>query len=169
MTRLSWWAVVLSTVIGVVACGTTDQAMTNSEAAAQQPDQSLYWIERVTALEEVALPDEWYQVSIADTGKRIDEMFRLIDRRTDLSAADKAALRGQLENGGQPFIHRIFFNTPMPPGAPGEGVVGEGQITAVSMKNRASVAILLSEVRDVTAKRASLSAARIKEIESVFR
>jgi hypothetical protein len=159
----------LSTLIGIGACGTTDQAMTHSEASAQQPDPSLYWIERVTALEEVALPDEWYEVSIGDTGRRIDEMFRLIDRRADLSQADKAALRKELDNDGQPFIHRIFFNRPMPRGAPGEGLRGEGLITAVSMKNRASVAILLSEIRDVTAKRARLSAARIKEIESVFR
>lgn len=169
MARRSLPTIVLLTLVGVAACGTTDQAMTSSEASAQQPDQSVYWIERVTALGEVALPDEWYEVSIADTGKRIDEMFRRIDRRTDLSAAEKAALRTQLDNGGQPFIHRIFFNEPMPPGAPGEDVAGEGQITLVSIKNRASASLLLSEIRDVTARRATLPAARIKEIESVFR
>src|SRR5258706_5115740 len=68
----------------VFACRGTGQEMSNGEATAQQPNSSLYWVERVTALREVPLPDEWYDLAIADSGKRIDEMLWLIDRRADL-------------------------------------------------------------------------------------
>jgi hypothetical protein len=153
---------------GVFACR-GGQQMTNAEASAQERDVSLSWVDKVMALKEVRLPDEWYQVSGADTGKRIDGMLRLIDSRKDLSPAEKSDLLRQLENDGKPFIHRIFFNRPMPPGAPGDSPRGEGLITVVSMKNRASVAIELSEIRDVREQRVRFSPARIKELESVFR
>lgn len=156
---------ILVPVVAVFACRGVADAVNDSASSAQERD-SVYWARRIQALREVALPDEWYRLPMPDTGKRIDAMTRLLDQR--LSPSEKAALMKRLENDGQPFIHRTFYNRPMPP-VPGQPARGEGLITAMSLKNRASVAILLSEMLGVLERGGRFSEARVREIEAVFR
>lgn len=161
-------ALILSPTRRILSAGNASDDMTNPGALGQDADISIRWAERVNALKEVPLPDDWYQMTAGDSGRRIDEMVRRIERRDDLSPAEKSELLKRLDNDGQPFVHRIFYNRPMPP-RPGAPRRGEGLITVVSMKNRASTAILLSEMLDVTEKRATFSPARIRDLESIFK
>jgi hypothetical protein len=151
-----------------VNCKGESKSMSELVDSNKAAEISQAWVQRIMTTKEIALPDEWYQITSDSTSEHFDGMIKIIKEQRSLSSADQTHLMELLENNGHPVSHRIFFNRPMPPCSKCESVVGEGLITVISFKNDIFVELELSELHEILEHDGKFSPTRLKQIQQVF-
>jgi hypothetical protein len=156
------------------ACGAGPETspMTNSSAspapanAAENAALSARFAEQLKGMDELALPDEWYQT----TGATLAEHFAAVARARrakDAAAPDGAQLMQGFANHGRPFVHRVWFNRPLRCRKCTE-MRGDGLTTVVSVAHGRSVALTEGEIHDVVAHGGSFPPASLAALTVIL-
>lgn len=137
-TLLMLAGLALALPCGAAASGAKGAAVSASAPQAANPAQRL--AAQMLALKELPLPDAWYPAKGATVAERFAATWRAMPAGPD-KPASVDALIARYDNGGQPFIHSVWFNRPLPCSLCNEGGA-DGFTTVVSV--RANVVLTLS-------------------------
>jgi hypothetical protein len=118
------------------------------------------------ALDELALPDEWYAAKGTNLFERFDAAAKAMSAK-DSKALSGKELMARFQNGGKPFFHSVWLNQPYPcPQCTNGGA--EGSFTVVSVPHGLSVTITSAEWHSVTAHSAAFPPDKLASLKKIL-